>query len=81
MAQSINMELNDAFTIIIKYLISEATNKEYIEKLNIILKGIENKTHVEEFSHPRHVSLVLFGQNLFPFTDNIYIEMGELIKG
>jgi hypothetical protein len=64
------------------------TTKNYIdkiptisEKLNIILKGVENKPHVEEFSHPRHVSLVIFGQNLFPFNDNLYVDMAELIKG
>lgn len=74
------MNLNDAFSIVITYLINEATNEEYINKLNIILKGIKNKKHLEQFDHPKHQSLILFGHNIFIFTDRDYIQIAELIK-
>lgn len=74
------MNLNDAFSIVIRYMISQVKSKELADKLNIILNGIKDKKHVEEECHPRFQSLILFGKNLFPFSDSQYIEMAELIK-
>ncbi len=74
------MTLNDAFCIILDYLIKEASNKEFIEKLNIIKKGIEGFKHVEQERHPKFMSILLFGSNMFPFPDSAYISMAEIIK-
>lgn len=70
---------NEVYSKIIKWMISESTNKVYIQQLNEILQGIENKKHIEEFKHPRHLSLVMFGTNLFPFKIEEYREMAKLI--
>jgi hypothetical protein len=72
---------SQVYSIIIKWMISESTNPTYIQKLNEILQGIENKNFIEEFKHPRHLSLVMFGTNLFPYRIEQYREMAELIKG
>ena len=77
--EDINMNLNEAFSLVIDFMIFECTNKEIIERLKTILNGIKDKKNVEEFNHPRHVSLVIFGQNLFPFSDMEYIQIGELL--
>lgn len=74
------MNLNDAFSIVIDYMISQVKNKELVDKLNIILNGLKDKKHVEEELHPRFQSLVLFGTNLFPFSDNDYVKIAEFIK-
>ena len=79
MPKGINMNLNDAFVLVIEFMISECTNKDVIEKFQTIINGIKNKKHVEEISHPRYCSVVLFGQNLFPFTDSEYIGIGKYL--
>ncbi len=70
---------NEIYSKIIKWMISESTNKIYIQKLNEILQGIEGKKFIEETKHPRHLSLVMFGTNLFPFKIEEYREMAKLI--
>ena len=74
--------MNDAevMSIIIRWMISEVKNQDYIQKLNIILKGIEGKIFIEEEQSPRFQSIVLFGVNIFPFTINQYREMIGYIK-
>lgn len=75
--------MNDAevMTIIVRWMISESKNKEYIGKLNIILNGIEGKKFIEEQKHPRFQSIVIFGTNIFPYRIEDYREMSKLIKG
>ncbi len=75
--------MNDAEVMskIIKWMISEAKNKEYIEKLNTILEGIKDKKFMEETKHPRFQSIVMFGVNIFPYKIEDYRKMAELIKG
>lgn len=75
--------MNDAevMTKIIKWMISEVSSGEYIEKLKTILGGIEGKKYIEENMQPRFQSIVMFGTNLFPFTMEEYRKMSELIKG
>jgi len=75
------MTLNDAFEIVIKYLISEANNEEFIKKLNIILKGIQGKKYIDQDVDPRHMSILLFGSNIFPYKNSDYVDMALLIKG
>lgn len=70
---------NEVYSKILKWMISESTNKIYIQKLNEILQGIEGKNFIEETKHPRHLSLVMFGTNLFPFKIEEYREMAKLI--
>jgi len=70
---------SETYSKIIKWMISESNNKVYIQQLNEILQGIENKKYIEEFKHPRHLSLVMFGTNLFPFKIEEYREMAKLI--
>lgn len=61
-------------------MISESTNKEYVKKLNIILNGIEGKSHIEERYSPRFQAIILFGNpHLFPFAIEQYREMAELL--
>lgn len=75
--------MNDAevYSIIIKWMILGVTNKSYIDNLNTILKGIENKMFIEETKHPIFQSMVMFGTNIFPYRIEDYREMAELIKG
>lgn len=75
------MNLNEAFSIVISHLISEGTNKEYIEKLETILQGIKDKKYIEQKFHPAHQSVLLFGYNIFTFKDADYISMANVIKG
>jgi len=75
------MNLNQAFSIVIEFLISEAKNKEYIEKLNTILSEIKNKKHLDQEIHPKHQSILLFGHNMFIFKDEEYLKMAELLQG
>lgn len=75
------MTLNEAFEIVISFLISEAKNEEYIKKLNIILNGIKDKKHIEQERHPKFMSILLFGHNIFPYKNENYIQMAEYIKG
>ena len=70
---------SEVMTKIIKWMISEVKNKDYIQKLNLIIEGIEGKKFIEETKHPRHLSLVMFGTNLFPFKIEEYREMAKLI--
>ena len=58
---------NQVMVIILEYLLRDASNKEYIEKLNIILEGIRGKYYIEEHLHPRYQSIILFGTNIFTF--------------
>lgn len=72
---------SEIYCDIIRWMISEVKNKDYIRKLNLIIKGIEGKNYIEETKHPRFQSIVLFGTNIFPFSIGEYREMAELIKG
>ncbi len=72
---------SEVYCDIIRWMISEVKNKDYIQKLNLIIEGIEGKKHIEETKSPRYMSLVLFGANIFPFTIREYREMSKLIKG
>lgn len=74
------MNDNEVMSIIIKWMISEVKNQDYIQKLDTILKGIEGKSFIEEEQNPRFQSIVLFGVNIFPFTINQYREMIGYIK-
>jgi hypothetical protein len=60
-------------------MIYQAKNPEYITSLEIILKGIEGKKYIEETKQPRYMSLVIFGENIFPFKIEQYREMIKLI--
>lgn len=75
--------MNDAevMTKIIEWMISEVSNIEYIQKLNIMVEKLVGQKHIDEFNHPRHLSIVMFGINLFPYKIEDYREMAELIKG
>lgn len=64
---------------IIKWMISEASNKDYIEILETMLLGVENKTHIEEEKHPRYLSIVLLGTNLFPLKMQEYRRIAEIL--
>jgi len=72
---------SDVYCIIIEWMISEAKNKDYINKLEQILTGVKNQIHIEENRQPRFQSIVLFGINLFPYKTEDYREMAILIKG
>lgn len=72
---------SEVYCNIIKWMISEVKNKDCIQKMNLIIEGIEGKNYIEETKHPRFQSLVLFGVNIFPFTIGEYREMSKLIKG
>lgn len=73
--------MNDAEVMskIISWMISEVSNAEYIQKLNIMLEKIGGKKYIDEFNHPRHLSIVMFGVNLFPYRIEDYRKMAELI--
>jgi hypothetical protein len=58
---------NQIMEIIIDHMISQVSNKEYIEKLNIILDGIKGKSRIDEIYEPRYQSIILFGFNIFIF--------------
>jgi hypothetical protein len=76
------MTYNEAYEIVIRKMISDATNNYYILVLENILKEIEGKKHIEEMSHPRHLSIVELGINIFPFSDDSYVEIAnEILKG
>jgi len=74
--EDINMNLNEAFSLVIDFMIFECTNKEIIERLKTILNGIKDKKNVEEFNHPRHVSLVIWSifrlENCSPIKGRFY---------
>lgn len=72
---------SEIYVSIIRWMIKEVKNKDYIQKLNLIIEGIEGKIYIEETKHPRFQSLILFGTNIFPFTIGEYREMSKLIKG
>lgn len=74
------MNDNEVYSTIIEWMISEAENKEYIEKLNVILLKIKGKKSIEEDEHPRFNSLMIFGFNIFPFSIEQYREMTKLLK-
>jgi hypothetical protein len=71
------MNDSDVMVVIIRWMLSYATNKEYKEKLNIILRGIEGCKHTEEQREPRFQSFLLFGINIFPFSKVEYRLMAE----
>lgn len=73
--------LNDAEVMIeiIKWMISEASNMEYIHKLEIMLERLKGKKHIEEFDNPRYLSIVMFGSNLFPYNMSDYREMVKIL--
>lgn len=69
----------DALAKVISFMIKESKNKEYITKLNYMLDKVKGKKYVEEINHPRYLSIVFFGVNLFPYSKQVYIEMAELL--
>ena len=73
------MNDNEVMVKIIRWMISGVSKKDYIQKLNLIIEGIEGKKFLEEAKHPRFQSIVLFGTNLFPFKIEEYREMAKLI--
>ena len=70
---------NEVMSKIIRWMISEVDKEEYIQKLNIILNGIDGKKHIEERHSPRYLSILLLGTNLFPFSIKYYREMSKLL--
>jgi len=74
------MNISEAFTIVIRYLLEQTTNFEMIEFYKDILLGIGCGEHVEQACHPSHKSILKFGTNIFPFSDNKYIEIAKDIK-
>lgn len=74
------MNDNQAFTIVLEYLLQDVSNKEYREKLNSILMGIKDFKTIEEVKHPRYQSILLFGTNIFPFSNTEYRKMAEHIQ-
>ena len=71
---------NEVMTIILEYLLRDASNREFRKKLNIILEGIRSKKHIEERLSPRYQSILLFGINIFTFTIEQYRSMVETIQ-
>lgn len=65
---------------VLKWMISQVKSKEYINKLNVILAGIDGKSHTEEMCEPRYQSIILFGYNIFPFSKSEYKSMVELLQ-
>jgi hypothetical protein len=70
---------NEVMTIVLEYLLRDASNETYKEKLNIILEGIRGKKHIEEQKSPRYQSILLFGFNIFTFSIAQYRAMVEVI--
>jgi hypothetical protein len=70
---------NEAYSVVLEYLIEESKNIEFIEKIKDILNGIKGKNHIEEESHPRFRSIVIFGHNIFPLRESDYFDMARLI--
>ncbi len=64
---------------IVEWMISETNNAEYHKCLKEILKGLKGKRWMETENNPRVKSIVLFGQNLFPFEMRYYKEMVKLL--
>lgn len=74
------MNNNEAMTIVLKWMIAQANNIEYILKLKSILRGIEGKLHIEEHNSPKYMSIMFWGYNIFPCTSQEYIMMAtELV--
>jgi hypothetical protein len=73
------MNNNEAMTIVLKWMIAQAKNKEYISKLESILRGIEGKKNIEEINAPRYMSILFWGYNIFPFTAQEYIAIATEI--
>lgn len=74
------MTNNEVMVIVLEYLKSQASNKEYIGKLNNIIAGISGKKHIEETDAPSYKSILFFGYNIFPFTVKEYREIANEIK-
>lgn len=74
------MEESAAFIAILRKLLGEIELKEMQDFFNDCIAGLEGKALTQE-SDPRHKSIIKFGFNLFPFTNEQYIEMAKLISG
>ena len=70
----------EVMTLIVEYLLQDASNPEFKRKLNIILDGLRGRKHIEEERHPRYQSILLFGFNIFPFSIEHYRDMASLLK-
>ena len=73
------MNIVEAFTIVVEYLLKDSTNAEFKKFLEDVLESLKNRGFDQE-SGPRHMSIVKFGYNIFPLTDNQYIEIARYIK-
>jgi hypothetical protein len=74
------MNANEAMEIVLNWMIGQARNADYISKLKVILRGIQGKKHIEEENHPRYMSIVFWGYNIFPYTMQEYIMMAEELQ-
>lgn len=66
---------NECYTKIIEWMIDQSSNSTYINHLKIMVEKIRGKKSIEEFDHPRFVSIQFGYWNLFPFGDKEYREM------
>ena len=73
------MNIREAFTVVVEYLLKDSTNAEFREFLEDVFENLKSRGFDQE-SSPRHMSIVKFGYNIFQFSDNDYIEMARYIK-
>ena len=73
------MNIVEAFVIVVEYLLKDSTNAEFRKFLEDVLESLKCRGFDQE-SSPRHMSIVKFGYNIFPLTDNQYIEIARYIK-
>lgn len=73
------MNIVEAFAIVVEYLLKDSTNAEFKNFLEDVLEKLKTKGFDQD-SNPRHMSIVKFGYNIFPLTDNEYIEIAKYIK-
>lgn len=73
------MDDNQVMVVVLEYLKSQASNSDYIGKLNNIITGISGKKHIEEIDAPSYKSILMFGYNIFSFSIKEYREMAKEI--
>ena len=73
------MNINEAFTIVVEYLLKDSTNAEFKSFLEDVLEKLKTKGFDQD-SNPRHMSIVKFGYNIFQFSDSDYISMAKYIR-
>lgn len=68
------------YSILLQWMISQSTNSEYADILRGMLNKTKGKKELEQHDHPKHQSILIFGNStLFPFSDDDYSEMVEIL--